>query len=200
MKWLYINKIGMKLFEVSPKWIKLFEITQNWIKMFHLARIWMKLLLFGQSWFSLLEFTQIFPIYGNSFYFTQIWMKLSNFTQNLNEAFCWPKFDEGCWNYHMIPVNSSQVLILPSGAKKNGKIVSDYLAVFVMILSLIWLHFAFVWKISTTSLTCECSCILCPNFENFCPNNGQFFSVGDATASSASPCHTLMTTSISLPN
>jgi len=32
-------------------------------------------LLFGQSWFSLLEFTQIFPIYGNIFYFTQIWMK-----------------------------------------------------------------------------------------------------------------------------
>jgi len=35
----------------------------------------MELLLFGQSWFSLLEFTQIFPIYGNIFYFTQIWMK-----------------------------------------------------------------------------------------------------------------------------
>jgi len=31
--------------------------------------------------------------------------------------------------------------------------------------------------------------ILCPNVENFCLNNGQFFSVGDATAS---PCHTLM--------
>ena len=25
--------------------------------------------------------------------------------------------------------------------------------------------------------------IICPNVENFCPNNGQFFSVGDATAS-----------------
>jgi len=39
-------------------------------------------LLFGQSWFSLLEFTQIFPIYGNIFYFTQIWMKWSHITQS----------------------------------------------------------------------------------------------------------------------
>jgi len=38
----------------------------------------------------------------------------------------------------------------------------------------------------------ECSCIFCPNFENFCPNNGQFFSFGDVTASPASPCRTLM--------
>ena len=64
-----------KLFEVPQKWIKLFEITQNLIKMFHLARILMELLLFGPSWFSLLEFTQVFPIYGNIFNFTQIWMK-----------------------------------------------------------------------------------------------------------------------------
>jgi len=61
--------------EVSQKWIKLFEVTQNWIKMFPLARISMELLLLGQSWFSLLEFTQIFPIYGNIFNFTQIWTK-----------------------------------------------------------------------------------------------------------------------------
>jgi len=62
MKWLYIIQIGMKLF--------------------HLARSWMELLLFGQSLFTLLEFTQIFPIYGNIFNFTQIWMKLSQFAQN----------------------------------------------------------------------------------------------------------------------
>ena len=48
----------------------------------------------------------------------------------------------------------------------------------------------------TASLTCECSCILCPNVENFCPNIGQFFSVGDATTSPASPCRTLMTANI----
>jgi len=50
---------------------------QNWKKMFHLARIWMELLLFGHSWFSMLDFgpTQIFPIYGNIFDLTQIWMK-----------------------------------------------------------------------------------------------------------------------------
>jgi len=41
----------------------------------------MELLLLGQSWFSLLEFTQIFPIYGNIFNFTQIWMKLSQFAK-----------------------------------------------------------------------------------------------------------------------
>jgi len=60
-----------------------------------------------------------------------------NFTQNLNEAFSWPKCDEGCWNYHMIPVHSRAMFILPSGAKENGKIVSDYFAVLVNILPLI---------------------------------------------------------------
>jgi len=43
--------------------------------------------------------------------------------------FSWPKFDEGCWNYHMTPVHSRAVFILPSWAKKDGKIVSDYFAV-----------------------------------------------------------------------
>jgi len=38
----------------------------------------------------------------------------------------------------MIPVHSRTVPILPSGAKKNGKIVSDYFAVLVIILPLIW--------------------------------------------------------------
>jgi len=50
-------------------------------------------------------------------------------------------------------------------------------------------YFGLVGKIDTTSHTRDCSCILCPNVENFCPNNGQFFSVEDATAS---PCCTLM--------
>jgi len=48
--------------------------------------------------------------------------------------FSWPKFDEGCWNYHMIPVHSRAVSILPPGAKKHGKIVSDYFAVLAIIL------------------------------------------------------------------
>jgi len=51
---------------------------------------------------------------------------VSNFTQHGMNVFNWPKFDEGCWNYHMIPVHSRAVFILPSGAKKNGKIVLDY--------------------------------------------------------------------------
>ena len=56
-------------------------------------------------------------------------------------------------------------------------------------------YFAFVGKIDTTSLARECSCILCPNIEHFCPNNGQFFSFVDATASPASPCSMLMSES-----
>jgi len=49
--------------------------------------------------------------------------------------FSWPKFDEGCWNYHMIPVHSRAVSILPSR--------SDYFAVSFIILLLIWLSFCF---------------------------------------------------------
>ena len=59
---------------------------------------------------------------------------VSNFTQNIITV--WPKFDEGCWNYHM-----SAVSILPSRAKRNGKIVSDYFAVLAIILLSIWLLF-----------------------------------------------------------
>jgi len=66
---------------------------------------------------------------------------VSNFTQNVIKFFSWPKFDEGRWNYHMISVQSRAVLILPSGAKKNGKIVSDYIAVLAIILPLICLSF-----------------------------------------------------------
>jgi len=54
------------------------------------------------------------------------------------KLFSWPKFDEGCWNYDMIPVHSRAVSILPSGAKRDGKIVSDYLAILAIILPLIW--------------------------------------------------------------
>jgi len=41
--------------------------------------------------------------------------------KTLLKFFSWPKFDEGCWNYHMIPVHSRAESILQSGAKKNGK-------------------------------------------------------------------------------
>jgi len=66
---------------------------------------------------------------------------VSNFTQNVIEGFQLAQIDEGCWNYHMIPVRSRAVSILPSGAKRNGKIVSDYFAVLAIILPLIWLVF-----------------------------------------------------------
>jgi len=75
----------------------------------------------------------------------------------------------------MIPVHSMAVFIFPSGAKKNG--------VLSIILPLICLLFYLSLENRQYLMTCECSCILCPNVENFCPNNGQFFSVGDATAS-----------------
>jgi len=61
---------------------------------------------------------------------------------------------------------------------------------------IIWLLLCFSLENRHYLDTCECSCILSPHFENFCPNNGQIFSVGDATASPASPCRTLMSTMI----
>jgi len=66
---------------------------------------------------------------------------VSNFTQNVSNFFSWPKFDECYWNYHMIPDHSRTVFILLSGAKNNGKIVSDYFSVLSGILPLIWLLF-----------------------------------------------------------
>jgi len=115
-------------------------------------------------------------------YLTQMCLILP---KTLLKFFSWPIFDEGCWNYHMIPVHSRTVFILPSRAKR--------MAVWLLFHHWFGYYFALVWKIDTISLTCECGCILCPNFENFCPNKGQFFSVGDATAS---PCCTLMSAQI----
>jgi len=40
---------------------------------------------------------------------------------NTVKFFSWPKFVEGCCNYHMIPVHSRAVTILPSGAKGMTK-------------------------------------------------------------------------------
>jgi len=61
--------------------------------------------------------------------------------KTLLKFFSWPKFNEGCWNYHMIPVHSRSVSILPSRVKKNDEIVSDYFAILAIILPLIWLLF-----------------------------------------------------------
>jgi len=41
----------------------------------------------------------------------------------------------------MIPVHSRAVFMLLSGAKNNGKVISDYFAVLAIILPLIWLLF-----------------------------------------------------------
>ena len=116
-------------------------------------------------------------------YFTQMFLILP---KTLLKFFSWPKFDEGCWNHHMIPVHSRVVSILPSGKKR------PFWRLFFR-----WFgyYFALVWKIDSLEnrhyLTRECSSILCPNFENFCPKNGQVFSVGDATACTAFPCRML---------
>jgi len=103
------------------------------------------------------------------------WSYFTKFFQILHKTLAqiwssWPKFGEGCWNYHMIPLHSRAVSILPSGAKNNGKI-----AVLAIILPLIWLLFCLSLENRHYLIACECSCILCPNFEHFCPNNGQFF-------------------------
>jgi len=60
-----------------------------------------------------------------------------NFTENVIKLFSWPKFDEGCWNFRMIPVRSRAVFILPLGSNRNGKTISDYFAVLTIILPLI---------------------------------------------------------------
>jgi len=98
-----------------------------------------------------------------------------------------PKFGESCWNYHVIAVHLRTVYFATRD-KKEWQNSLPFLPLFCR-----WFcyYFALVGKIDTTSLARECRCILCPNIENFCQNNGQFLSIGDATAS---PCRTLMCT------
>ena len=127
----------------------------------------MKLFSFAQVYLKLLDLTQLPLIYSD----------VSNFTQNLNKFFSWPKFDESCWNYHMIPVHSRVMSNLPSGAKKNGKIISDYFAVFPIILPLIWPLIWLSWE-NKHYLTCECSCILYSNVENFARIMPNFSALG----------------------
>jgi len=79
----------------------------------------------------------------------------------------------------------------------RGKIALYYFVVLDTILPLNWPLFCLGWKIDTISLISECSCTLCPNVENFYPNNGQFFRVWDATTSPASSCCTLMPRTVS---
>ena len=98
--------------------------------------------------------------------------------------FNWPKFDEDYWNSQMILVQ--EVTILPSGsvyfAVRGKKEWQNSLSK----------AFAVDGNTDTASLKWECSCIICPNIQNFCPKNSQFYVVGDATVSPASPCRTLM--------
>jgi len=130
-----------------------------YLNVFIFSQLWMNYFSFAQIQLKLLNRTQMLLIYWN----------VSNFTQNLNEFLWLAKFDEGCWNYHMIPVHSSAVAILPSVTKwmaKLSEIISPFWTLFCR-----WFGYYFVLfgKIDATSFTCECSCILCPNVEKFSP-------------------------------
>ena len=100
-------------------------------------------------------------------YFTQMFIILP---KTLLKFFSWPKFDEVCWNYHMIPVHSRAVFILPSGAKTNGKIVSFWL------LFCRWFgyYFASVWKIDTSSLHVNVAIYFAQIFKIFSRIMGNF--------------------------
>jgi len=83
--------------------------------------------------------------------------------KTLLNFFGWPKFDEGCWNYHMIPIHSKAVFILSSGAKKRQNRLRLYtpawpsqtiLPFWPLFCHWFGYYFALVWKINSTSLTC----------------------------------------------
>jgi len=83
-----------------------------------------------------------------------------------------------------------QCLFCHQGQKRQNNL--RLFCSFFIILPLIWSLFCLILENRHYLITCECSCILCPNFEKFCPNNGQFLSVGDATAYPSSPCRMLV--------
>ena len=92
------------------------------------------------------------------------------------------------WRLLELPHDSSSLkgsVYFATRGKKDRQIVWDYFAVWPIFCRWFGYSFALVWKIDDASHTCEGSCTLYPNFENFCPTNSQFFSIGDATAS---PC------------
>jgi len=114
---------------------------------------------------------------------------VSNFTQNVIKDFCLAQI---WWRLLKLPHDSSLLkgsVFFAIRGKKNRKLSQTILPFWLLFCRWFGYYFALVWKIDTTLLVCECSCILCPNVENFWPNNGQCFSFGDATAS---PCCTLM--------
>jgi len=115
----------------------------------------------------LLDDTQLLLIYFN----------VSNFTQNLNEFLVRPNFMKAVG----ITTRSSSLKGSVYFAIRGKKKYQNSLRLFCRLGHC----FALVGNIDTTSLTRECTCILFPN-------NGQFFSFRDATASPASPCRTLM--------
>jgi len=112
-------------------------------------------------------------------YFTQMFLILPKTLLK----FLW--FAQISWRLLELPHDSNSLkgsVYFAIRGKKEWQKVWEYFAVLAIIQLLTWLLFCLsLEKIDTISLTCECSCILCPNFENFCPNNGQFFSTGDAT-------------------
>ena len=136
------SKILIELFCIAHLWTRLFEVAHNWMKLLQIGKIWFDWWT-SPKCFQLIYIFLFSPKFDWSFshlprfnwgcwtlpkcsYFAQMFLILPN---TLLMFFGWPKFDEGCWNSHMIPVHSRALFILPSGAKKNDKIVSDYFAV-----------------------------------------------------------------------
>jgi len=210
LKWFHLYPCLNEAVLITQIVSRLLEFTQMFLiaSKFH----WSSCIGYHPNWMKILpnliwlkDFTQMFPIYVNAYNFTQIWIKLSSFAQIYLKLldhtqmflilpktwimfFNWPKLDEGYWNSQMILVQEVTILLSDSvyfavrGKKEWQSSLSK--------------AFAVDGNTDNTSLKCECSCIICPNVQNFCPKNTQFSIVRDATASPASPCRTLMPVTI----
>ena len=108
---------------------------------------------------------------------------VSNFTQNVVKVF---QLAQIWWRLLELPHDSSSLKGSVYFAIRGKREWQNSLRL------LIWLLFCRNLQNRHCLITCECSCILCPNFQIFWTNNCQFFSIRDVTASPASPCHALM--------
>jgi len=150
---------------------------------------------FDWSFSRLSKFNWSFCTLPKRSYFTQMFLILPT---TLLKFFSWPKFDEVFGFITWFRFTQGQCLFCHQGQKGMAKLSVVILPFCLLFCRWFGYYFALVWKIDTTSFICECSCIFCPNCENFCPNNGQFFNIGDANASPASPWCTLMNGNVSL--
>jgi len=78
----------------------------------------------------------------------------------------------------MIPVHSRSMFILLAGAKKNGKIVSDYFANLRLFCRWFGCYFASFWKIDTTSLHVNVAVYFAQIFKIFARIKANFSALG----------------------